>query len=82
MARPPRIERANGLHHVTTRGNGRTRVFRGAADYERFLAQVADSLAPYGCLRRAYAIMDNHFHLLVRTPRANLSRFMERLVTS
>ena len=26
--------------------------------------------------------MDNHFHLLVRTPRANLSRFMQRLLSS
>jgi len=29
----------------------------------------------------AFACMDNHFHLLVRTPRANLSRFMQRLLT-
>jgi REP element-mobilizing transposase RayT len=30
----------------------------------------------------AFAIMDNHFHLLARTPRANLSQFMQRLNTS
>jgi hypothetical protein len=30
----------------------------------------------------AFVLMDNHFHLLVRTPRANLSRFMQRLKTS
>jgi hypothetical protein len=30
----------------------------------------------------AYVLMDNHFHLLVRTPRANLSRLMQRLLTA
>jgi len=30
----------------------------------------------------AWVLMDNHFHLLVRTPRANLSQFMQRLNTS
>ena len=82
MARPPRIDRENGLYHVTARGNGRARVFLNTADYERFLAQLADNGETYGCVVHAYAVMDNHFHLLVRTPRANLSRFMQRLVTS
>jgi len=29
----------------------------------------------------AFVLMENHFHLLVKTPRANLSRFMQRLLT-
>ena len=30
----------------------------------------------------AYVLLDNRFHLLVRTPRGNLSRFMQRLSTA
>ena len=30
----------------------------------------------------AYVLLDNHFHLLLRTPRGNLSRFMQRLCTA
>jgi len=82
MARPPRIDRVDGLYHVTARGNGRARVFFSDADRERFLGQLADNLETYGCVLHAYVLMDNHFHLLVRTPQANLSRFMQRLMTS
>jgi REP element-mobilizing transposase RayT len=72
----------NGLYHVTSRGNGRARIFHADADRLRFLSQLADSLKSYKVKLCAYALMANHFHLLVRTPQANLSQFMQRLVTS
>jgi REP element-mobilizing transposase RayT len=82
MARPPRLDFPDAVYHVTSRGNGRAVIFWSDADRRRFLAQLADNLRVNGVLLYAYVLMDNHFHLLVRTPRANLSRFMQRLLTA
>ena len=82
MPRPPRIDFPDAVYHVTSRGNGRDVIFWSDADRERFLGQLADNLRVTGVVLYAYALMNNHFHLLVRTPRANLSRFMQRLLTA
>ena len=82
MARPPRIDFPDALYHVTSRGNGRSRIFRADDDRRRFVAQLQDNLDTFAVVCYAYVLMDNHFHLLVRTPRANLSQFMQRLKTS
>ncbi len=82
MARPPRIDFPNALYHVTSRGNGRREIFWTDRDRERFLAQLADGVRTFGVVVYCFVLLDNHFHLLVRTPRANLSRFMQRLCTS
>jgi len=82
MSRPPRIEFADAVYHVTCRGNGRAKIFYHDADRQRFLRQLADGVDSAAVLLYAYVLMENHFHLLLRTPRANLSRFMLRLNTS
>ncbi|MBN2579343.1 MAG: transposase [Pirellulales bacterium] len=82
MPRAPRIDFPNALYHVISRGNGRADIFWDDDDRRRFLRQLADGLQTAGVLLYAYVLMDNHFHLLLRTPRANLSRFMQRLGTS
>ena len=82
MARPPRIDFPDALYHVTVRGNGRARIFFTDADRTRFLDQLRDNVQTAAVVLYAFVLMDNHFHLLVRTPRANLSRFMQRLNTS
>ena len=82
MARPPRIDFPNALYHVTSRGNGRMRIFWTDGDRQRFIDQLADSVHTYDILLYAFVMMDNHYHLLARTPRANLSSFMQRLNTS
>lgn len=82
MPRPPRIDFADAVYHVTSRGNGRANVFWSDDDRQRFIGQLAHHLRQAAVVLYAYVLMDNHFHLLVRTPRANLSRFMQRLLTS
>ena len=81
MARPPRIEYENALYHVTSRGNGRTTIFYTDDDRQRFLEQLRDNLETYDVVLYAFVLMANHYHLLIRTRRANLSRFMQRLNT-
>lgn len=82
MPRPPRLEYENALYHVTSRGNGRQDIFLDDRDRRRFLDQLRENLSTYGVVLYAYVLMSNHYHLLVRTPRANLARFMQRLNSS
>lgn len=81
MARPLRIDYPGALQHVTNRGNNGERIFGGDDDKERFLALVIEEAERCGWMIHDYALMDNHFHLLIETPRANLSRGMQRLQT-
>ncbi len=73
---------ADAVYHVTSRGNGRAQIFLSDEDNCRFLRQLQDNVETFGVVLYAYVLMGNHFHLLVRTPRANLSQFMQRLNTS
>ena len=82
MSRPPRIDFPDAIYHVTSRGNGRAKIFWADDDRQRFLRQLRDNLDTFAVVLHAYVLMDNHFHLLARTPRANLSPFMQRLSTS
>jgi len=82
MPRLPRINFPDALYHVTSRGNGRARIFFDDDDRRRFLRQLRDNVDTHALMLYAFVLMDNHFHLLARTPRANLSQFMQRLNTS
>jgi putative transposase len=82
MSRPPRIDFPDAIYHVTSRGNGRADIFHSDDDRQRFLAQLAHHLHLCAVDLYAYVLMENHFHILCRTPRANLSRFMQRLLSS
>lgn len=79
MARPLRVEFPGGLYHVTARGNGQLAIFVDDADRERFLAGLASVVARYHALCHAYCLMGNHYHLLLETREANLSRAMRQL---
>ncbi|MCZ7591704.1 MAG: transposase [Kiritimatiellae bacterium] len=73
---------AGAKYHVTVRGNARQNIFLLTEDRERFLLQLEESLDQYGVILFAYTLMSNHYHLLVETPRKNVSRFMQRLNTA
>ena len=76
MARPLRIQYSDAYYHVTCRGNDRRSIYRDDSDRELFLEKLKASLEIYGVALHAYVLMGNHFHLLVQTPKANLSEFM------
>ena len=82
MPRPPRLEFADAVYHVMSRGNARKRIFYGNDDRQRFLSQLQDNLLTHDAVLYAYVLMPNHYHLLVQTRRADLGRFMQRLNTS
>ena len=82
MARPLRIERPGGRYHVTARGNERKLIFRDDPDRFHFLELLGGLGQRFGARVHAYVLMDNHFHLLLETPEANLSRAMQWLGVS
>ena len=82
MARPLRIDYADAYYHVTCRGNERREIFRDDEDRRAFLDRVQRSLEIYAVRVHCYVLMDNHFHLVVQTPKANLSEFMRHLNVS
>ena len=82
MARALRVERPGGRYHVTARGNERKAIFRTDADRRHFLELLGTLAERFGVLVHAYVLMDNHFHLLLETPEANLSQAMQWLGVS
>src|SRR5215472_262145 len=76
MARALRILFADAHYHVTCRGNERKAIFRDDTDRSVFLDKLQTSLQIYGVRLHAYVMMNNHFHLMVETPKGNLSEFM------
>lgn len=67
---------------MTSRGNGREKIFFGPEDYLRFLDQLDSALELDEVILYAYACLPNHTHLLVETPLGNIHRFMQRLNTA
>ena len=81
MARPLRLEFPGALFHVTARGNERRSIFLGNVDDDRtvFLDVLTLTCERFNWICHAYCLMTNHYHLVVETPDANLSKGMRQL---
>jgi REP element-mobilizing transposase RayT len=82
MARPLRVQFRNGWYHVTARGGNRQNIYRDERDRLHFLELLGEMRERHTVEVHAYALMDNHYHLLLRTPLANLSRAVQWLNTA
>lgn len=79
MARPLRIELAGGIYHVTARGDHRKDIYLDDDDRHNWLAIFAEVCDRFNWRCHAYCLMTNHYHVVVETPDANLSRGMRQL---
>jgi putative transposase len=79
MARPIRVEYAGALYHVIARGNAKQNIFLDDKDRYKFLDWLEDVVDIHNIVCHGYCLMDNHFHLLIETPDANLSTAMRDL---
>lgn len=79
MSRPLRIEYPNAFYHVMNRGLNRQAIYLIDDDYEMFLEAVMESSRFFDIRIISYCLMPNHYHLLLQTPKANLSRAMRHL---
>ncbi len=76
MARPLRIQFPGACYHLACRGIERRTIFGDDEDRSKFLSYLWDSANIYHVNVLAYALMPNHFHLLVQTRKSNCSEFM------
>jgi len=79
MARPLRAQFQHGWYHITARGNNRQRIFYDERDRRHFLDLLGRMSDQHALEVHAYVLMDNHYHLLVCTPQANLSAALQWL---
>ena len=77
MARAWRIEYEEALYHVLSRGNEKQDIVINDDDRRLFLITAGEMAERFEIDIFAYVLMDNHYHLLFRTHRANLCRSMQ-----
>ena len=81
MPRQPRLDAPGTWHHVMGRGIERTQIFHTDTDRADFVSRLS-ALAREGQWSiAAWALLPNHFHLLVRTGAQPLFRSMKKLLT-
>jgi REP element-mobilizing transposase RayT len=81
MPRTPRIDIPGLLQHVIVRGIERSAIFLDDQDHEDFLARLGTLLHESRTDCYAWALLDNHFHLLLRPREQPLCVLMRRLLT-
>lgn len=79
MARPLRIELAGGVYHVTSRGDRREMIYGDDADRRAWVDLFGEVCEQFNWRCHAWCQMGNHYHLVVETAEANLSRGMRQL---
>ena len=82
MARPLRVEYPGAHYHVINRGNAGGNIFETKKDREKFLNYLGKAVERFSLTIHTYCLMTNHYHLLVETPKANLSAAMQWLNVS
>ena len=79
MARPLRIQYGGAFYHVMNRGNGRERIFHHQKHYEMFFRVLEESADLWEIQIHAFSLLPSHYHMLIETPLANLSRAMRHI---
>ncbi|HLC40708.1 MAG TPA: transposase [Methylomirabilota bacterium] len=73
MSRPLRLQFPGAVYHLTSRGNARQRIYQDDTDRQTFLDTLAHVIARFGWRCHAYCLMENHYHLLIETPKPTLA---------
>ncbi len=81
MPRQARLDAPGTLHHVIGRGIEGAKIFRTPVDREDFLTRLGERWGEGAWQVYAWTLLDNHFHLLVRTGNQSLAQSMRRLLT-
>ena len=79
MSRPPRPLIHGGTYHVMNRGNRKTPIYADLHDRKQFLRLLINAAVDHDVEIQGGTQMGTHFHLIVTTPHANVSDFMQEL---
>jgi putative transposase len=77
MTRPWRIEFEGAYYHILSRGNERRKIFSDNSDRVSFLETLSKMSDRFEVEIYAYVLMDNHYHLLLKTNKPNISKSMQ-----
>jgi REP-associated tyrosine transposase len=82
MARSWRIEYAGAFYHILSRGNQKQNIFADIKDQERFLDIIGEMATRFDIAIFAYVLLENHYHILLKTRSPNLSKAMQWMGTT
>jgi len=74
MARSLRITYPNAVYHIYARGNRKGAIFFEDRDRRVFLEKLEEALEKYSMICYGYCLMSDHYHLFIRTTKANISQ--------
>jgi REP element-mobilizing transposase RayT len=69
------------LHHIICRGIERRNIFKDNTDRNRFLERLGSVLQKTSTPCYGWALIPNHFHLLLKTGKEPIAQIMRRLLT-
>ena len=78
MSRKKRME-SIGFYHIVNRGVERRTIYMDDDDRMQFLEILQESAEVYDFEIYSYVLMDNHYHLLIKTSALNLSLIMRQI---
>ena len=79
MARRPRLQFPGAVYHVMSRGNRKSAIFTTDDDRRRFMNVLGEVAQTYHVRVYAVCLMGTHYHVVLDTPRGNLSAMMRQL---
>ena len=79
MSRPLRIEYPGAWYHIMNRGGRYEAIFEDKIDYSVFLELLQETIEIFHIKVSAFCLMQTHYHLLIQTPEANISRSMRHI---
>jgi REP element-mobilizing transposase RayT len=82
MPRQARLDAPGTLHHVIIRGIEKRKIVTDDKDRKKFVARLSQLAEDTRTAIYAWALLNNHAHILLRSSEIGLSRFMRRLLTA
>jgi REP element-mobilizing transposase RayT len=81
MPRKARIDAPGALHHIMSRGIERRKIFHDDTDRNSFIERFGRLVSETKTVCYAWALLPNHFHLLMKTGNVSIATVMRRLLT-
>jgi REP-associated tyrosine transposase len=81
MPRKARIDAPGALHHIIVRGIEKRKIFKDNTDRRRLIERLGKILSESQTPCYAWALLPNHFHLLLKTGFTSIATIMRRLLT-
>lgn len=79
MPRPPRLQFPGAFYHIYNRGVAKQPIGFDERDRRTFMQLLGAAVRKFELRLFAYCLMENHFHLYLQTPLANLNQAMQHL---